>query len=66
MEEISSKDKCIFHSSRIICRLDKFVAAKVHLRTFVARRKTSRKISQASCLQEKIRLRGIPCIDLLL
>jgi len=30
-EQISSKDKYIFHSSRIICRPDKFAAAKVHL-----------------------------------
>ena len=36
-----------------------FVAAKVHLRTFMASRKTSRKISQASRLPEKIRLKGI-------
>jgi len=28
--QISSKDKCVFHSSRIIWLPDKFVAAKVH------------------------------------
>ena len=57
-EQITSKNKCIFHSSRIICRPDKFVAAEVHLCAFKASHKTSHKISHTSHLQ-KIRLRGI-------
>jgi len=56
LEQISSKDKCIF---KLYYLLTGHIATKVHLRAFTASRKTSCKISQASRLQEKMRLRGI-------